>query len=53
MEKKNSYKNDENWVPVCKMYVVPFSFGIKHSHNMKTIPIQVKIINPSLTPITI
>ena len=33
--------------------VVTFSFGIKHSYNMITNPIQVKIINPSLTPITI
>ena len=36
-------------VVVVVVVVVSFSFGIKHSYNM----IQVKIINPSLTPITI
>ena len=33
--------------------VVSFSFGIKHSYNVITNPVQVKIINTSLTPITI
>ena len=33
--------------------VVVFSFGIKHSPNMTTNPIQVKIRNPSLASITI
>ena len=30
-----------------------FSFGTKHSYNIITNPIQVKITNPSLIPITI
>ena len=38
---------------VVVVVVVPFFFGIKHSYNIITNPIQVKIINPSLTPITI
>ena len=33
-------------VVVVVIVVVVFSFGIKHSYNMITYPIQVKIINP-------
>ena len=33
--------------------VESFSFGIKHSYNMITNPIQVNIINLSLTTITV
>ena len=40
-------------VVVIIIVVVVFSFGIKHSPNMTTNPIQVKIRNPSLASITI
>ena len=40
-------------VVIIVVVVVVFSFGIKHSHNMTTYPIQVKIRNPSLASITI
>ena len=40
-------------VVIIVVVVVVFSFGIKHSHNMTTNPIQVKIRNPSLASITI
>ena len=32
---------------------VSVSFGIKHSYNMITNPIQVKVINPNLTSIIV